>query len=273
MKLNAFWTGSDLSYVEQLCLSSAVAVGHSVDLWTYVPISNVPAGVTLRDARQVMPESKIIWNRRKNSPGLGSDIFRLTLQKQRFGCYTDCDLLFLKPIVDADYIFGLDGPNYVNNAVLKLPADCPIIDANLNLIEAKPIVPPWWPLRRRVRQRLKALIGLDMKSDNFPWSTLGPTALSYFAKQYGLIDLALPTDVFYPNPFRLASAAFEPSSACRERITDRTVAVHLWNNRIGAFKEAPPPPGSLIHEYCLKLGVAYSTPTNSPSALTAAAAQ
>jgi hypothetical protein len=261
MKLNAFWTGSDLTYVEHLCLASAIAVGHNVDLWAYAPIGNVPATVTLRDACQVMPESKVIWNKRKNSPGVGADVFHLILQKQGRGCYIDCDLLFLKPIIDADHIFGLDGQNYLNNAVIKLPAECPIIDANLSLIAAKPIVPPWWPLRRRVKQRLKALVGLDLKSDNLPWSTLGPTALSYFAKQYGLIDLALPTDVFYPNPSRLASAAFEPGSACRERITDRTVAVHLWNNKIGALKEAPPPPGSLIYEYCLKLGVACSLRT------------
>lgn len=261
MKLNALWVGGDLTYIEQLCLTSALRVGHEVDLWAYEQIGNVPAGVKIRDAREVMPESMVIWHKQRNTPGVGADLFRIFLQKQARGCYIDCDLLFLKPILDAEYIFCWDTPNIVhkagrvptpslvNNAVLKLPSNCPIIDSILALAAAKPIVPPWWPLRRRVKQRLKALIGRDRKIDNLPWITLGPSALTHFTREHRLLHKVLPSEIFYPVPPRHAAELFAPSAAIHDCITDRTVAVHLWHSKIGSFKNAPPPVGSFMHEH------------------------
>ena len=261
MKLNALWVGGDLTYIEQLCLTSALWVGHEVDLWAYEQIGNVPAGVKIRDAREVMPESLMIWSKQKNSPAVGADIFRIFLQKQGRGCYIDCDLLFLKPIVDAEYIFCWDTPDIVhkagsvpksrlvNNAVLKLPSDSPIIDPILALAAAKPIVLPWWSLRRRVKQRLNALIGRDRKIDNLPWTALGPSALTHFAREHGLLHKVLPSEIFNPVPPKRAEELFAPSAPIHDCITDRTVAVHLWHSKIGAFKNTPPPVGSFMHEH------------------------
>lgn len=256
MKLNAFWTGSDLSYLEQLCLRSALEVGHEIDLWSYGAIGNVPAGIRLRDASEVMPQSMCVWNKRAKSFGVGADIFRILLQKQNRGCYIDCDLLFLKPMTDSEYIFGEDGKRLVNNAVLKLPPDSPVIDPILKLATSDLIVPPWWPLQNRIKQRLKALIGYERKIDDLPWVALGPAALTHFLNVHGLRDKALPYDVFYPIPSKRAAEFFTPGAAVRKDITDRTITVHLWHQRLRAFKEAPPPVDSFIYEHCVRLGIA-----------------
>lgn len=250
MKLNAFWTGGDLTYLERVCLNSALDVGHQVDLWSYEQINNVPLQINLRNAREVMPEHMCIWNKRENSPGPGSDIFRMLLQKQGRGCYIDCDLLLLRPIEDREYIF-CEG----ENAVLKLPPDCPIIDPILRLAASDPMLPPWWSIAKRTKQRFKALIGRDQKIEDMSWVTLGPKAFTYFLEAHGLRSNALPGEVFFPVPFERASELFRPGASIDEYFTSDTVAVHLWNNAIKAFKEALPPVGSFIHEQCVKQGV------------------
>jgi hypothetical protein len=253
MLLNAFWTGSNLTYLEQLCLTSAIDVGHKVDLWSYERIGNIPAGVQLRDASEVMPKSMCVWNKKKNSPGVGADIFRILLQKQNRGCYIDCDMLFLKQMADAEYIFCEDGNDLVNNAVLKLPPDCPVIDQVLELAASDPIILPWWSRKRRLRQRLKSYIGWEMKIDALPWIALGPRALTYFLEQHNLRHHALPGTVFYPVPSTRAADVLTPGAAVHERITNKTVAVHLWNNQLGQRKYAPPPIGSFVADHMWRL--------------------
>src|ERR1043165_8447512 len=52
--INALWIGQ-LSPLERLCLSSFAAHGHRVHVYTYDAIENVPRGVTLQDAAQILP--------------------------------------------------------------------------------------------------------------------------------------------------------------------------------------------------------------------------
>ena len=52
-RLNSLWVGDRLGYIEQLCLVSALAVGHRFTLYSYTPdvLRGVPNGIDLRDAR------------------------------------------------------------------------------------------------------------------------------------------------------------------------------------------------------------------------------
>lgn len=259
MRLNALWVGGDLSYIEQLCLISAIDVGHQVTLWTYEHVGGVPAGVDVGDAPDVMPRTMCVWNKKGKSFGAGADIFRILLQKQNRGCYIDCDLLLLKPIPDSEYILCEDGRQYVNNAILKLPPDCPIIDPIVELATAEVIVLPWWSWSRRVRQRLKGYVGLHKRIDELPWIALSGMAITYYLEVYGLRGKALSYEAYYPIPSKRVAEFFTPSAALHG-ITDQTIAVHLWNNKIPtALKNAPPPPGSFIHQHCVRLGIATET--------------
>jgi hypothetical protein len=59
--------------------------------------------------------------------------------------------------------------------------------------------------------------------------------------------------MFYPIPSARAMEFLTPGAAVDQDITDRTVAVHLWNNRLAAFKNTPPPAGSFIGEHFRRL--------------------
>jgi hypothetical protein len=121
--INGLWIGQ-LSPVEQLCLRSFVAGGHSVHLYTYEPIQNVPQGVTLRDASQILPASQVFHNRLgkgKGSLAAFSDLFRYKLLLDKGGWWVDADVFCLKPFdFAAPYVFGAEDKP-VASGVLKMP--------------------------------------------------------------------------------------------------------------------------------------------------------
>jgi hypothetical protein len=124
--INALWIGQ-LSPLEQLCLKSFVARGHSVHLYTYDPIENVPQGVTLQDAAQILPPSQIFRNRLgkgKGSVAAFSDLFRYKLLLDKGGWWVDADVFCLKPFdFAAPYVFGAEDKP-VASGIIKMPRGC-----------------------------------------------------------------------------------------------------------------------------------------------------
>ncbi len=47
-----------------------------MDLYTYDEHLRAPAGVSVRDAAEIMPRDRVLFHRRGNSPALFSDLFR-----------------------------------------------------------------------------------------------------------------------------------------------------------------------------------------------------
>lgn len=74
-----FWHGPRLGPVHAACLRSCQRVGHGAVLHCYAPPEDVPPGVTLRDARAVMPEADLLRHRESGSVALGADCFRFRL--------------------------------------------------------------------------------------------------------------------------------------------------------------------------------------------------
>ena len=98
-RLNSLWVGDSLGYLERLCLASARAAGHPFTLYAYAPekLQHVPDWVELRDAREVMPEDRLLRYRGSNSIALGSDFFRYALMTKGVG-YWYIGFYFLKPL-------------------------------------------------------------------------------------------------------------------------------------------------------------------------------
>ncbi len=264
MRLNALWVEGDLSYMEQLCLLSALDVGHKVTLWTYGEVTGVPRGVEVADAHVVMPRSMIVeGGKREKRVDVGSDFFRLMLMRTGYGCYIDCDMLLLKPIPDMPYIFGLEEPDQLCNAVLRLPPNCEIIEDIFNMVEGTVIL-PWWSRSRKLKQHLRALVGKDKKIGDVHRTSYGPTALTYFAKKYDLMRHALPNEAFYPNHPSCAADIFHHASLVEAKIKPNTIAVHLWHNEVKGYKHRIPIiPGTFLHKHCSRLGVDVAQPIGS----------
>src|SRR4051812_10885773 len=89
--INGLWIGQ-LSPLEQLCIRSFIVQGHPYHLYTYDALDNVPAGVTLQDAGQILPKSLIFRNqlgKGKGSVAAFSDLFRYKLLLERGGWWVD----------------------------------------------------------------------------------------------------------------------------------------------------------------------------------------
>jgi hypothetical protein len=262
--LCALWGGGSLSYIERLCLTSMLDTGHKVALYTYDGVPNAPAGVDMRDGREVMPQTMMVSHAKLKSVAIGSDLFRYRLLQKELGCWVDTDMLFLKPLRSASHIFGYETSESINNAVLKLPPDSPILADIMHMVERVPIIPPWWPVRKKVEQWGRWIAGKSRGIERMKWATTGPRAVTHFANKHRLQGYAMPIDVFYPNPWEGAFDVFDLDVDIDERFTGQTIGVHLWNTEIRRLKIFTPPAGSFIDRHCKRLGIEHDSQIGAP---------
>jgi hypothetical protein len=239
------WIGSSLGSVERACMRSVLRQGHELSLYCYAPPTGVPGGVALRDAAEIAPESGIVRHR-GGSAALFANLFRYRLQQEGRGIWLDCDVYLLAPIGGADeHLFGEEAPGRINNAVLRLPPDSPLLPPLIALFDDK-IVPPWLPLRARLAAGWRLARTGKAGLSQMPWGVAGPMAVTALAHEYGLSAQARPPEIFYPIPWQEAGWIRDPARRLEEMTTPRTVGLHLWNECIKAFKDEPAPPGSFL---------------------------
>lgn len=194
--INAIWIGPKLGPIHVACLRSFLRQGHRVVLHCYERPADTPADVEIADARNLLPESRIIRYRGTGSFALFSNLLRYEILKAGLGIYVDCDVYCLRPIEDAEYIFGREGilkGSSINNVVLKLPRDCPALAALCAIKDTRDFVPPWEKVRRRLLQWLRGPAAVTPLED-LPWGTTGPRALSFYAEKFGISRYASPVD-------------------------------------------------------------------------------
>ena len=241
----SLWIGPRLGAVERACLRSVLRHGHRPALYCYRPVEGVPAGVELRDAAAVIPEARIIRHQ-SGSVALFSNWFRYELMRRDEGIGLDLDMYLLAPLpAEPRSLMGLQGPGLINTAVLRLPSDSPVLPPLLALFEERG-VPPWLPLWPRLKAALRLWRTGRSGLARMPWGTAGPLALTALARRAGIDHLAVPPAVFYPVPHGRAAWLRTPGVALDAMIAPESVAIHLWNEKIRAFKDAPAPPGSFL---------------------------
>jgi hypothetical protein len=251
--LNTLWVEGPLSYLEKVCLKSAIKQGHIVILYTYYDVSGVPKGVEVRDGREIMSETYLMKHKKSNSWSLCSNIFRYFLMEQQRGVWIDTDVYFVRPLKTnaGNYVFGWQKDALLNGAVLQLPADSPLLNALIDFVHTPGIIPAWLPWRKKLRYQIRPWLGLrPLHLSELPWGVIGPRALTHFTKELGVTEYAMPQDVFYPLPPKQAKLLFEPDADIESYITERTVAIHFWNEIIKGLKHFPAPEGSFMARIC-----------------------
>jgi len=263
--LNTMWVEGPLSYVEQVCLKSALACGHHVVLYIYFDVTGVPEGVEVRDGREVMSEEYLMKQKKRNSWSLCSNIFRYFLMRDADNIWIDTDVYFLRQldVPDGTLLFGWQKEDLLNGAILRLPPGSELLDDLIEFVHMPGIVPPWLPWRKRLRYQIRPWLGLrPLSLAEHPWGVIGPRALTHFARELELTHHAVPPDVFYPLPPKHAKLLFDPEAHVDSYITDKTIAVHLWNEGIKELKRQPPPEGSFMARICSEYGVATNCAMN-----------
>jgi Alpha 1,4-glycosyltransferase conserved region len=249
--IDCFWFGGLLGEIEQICLLSMLKQGHKVRLFHYEKLLNVPGGIEIADAKDILPRDEFIFHRANGSPALGADKLRYRIMKNGLGLWLDTDVILLRSIDQDDaYIFGLEVDAVINNAVLYLPMNASITEEICNFVDQIYPIPPFYDTATRIELERRAKSGFPVDVQDLPWGVYGPRALTYFVQRNNLHCFAQPSDVFYPVDWREAHALFASAFNNGTLITTSTIAVHLWNYVLRRPSKIRPhnPVGKLIVE-------------------------
>jgi hypothetical protein len=230
--IQMFWHGAPLSRLERLSIASFRENGHPVDLYVYDDPGELPPGVRLREAAEILPRSAIFVHRRSGSLGLFADWFRYLLLFERGGIWADADVVCLKPFeYTQPEIFGWQDERYINNAVLGLPPKHPLAKWLAEASEHPNRILPYDQPYQRLRKWRRRLLQGNRREET-GWGESGPKGLTQAAHHMGYADRALPSWHFYPvapgdheNLFRRP-----PAGQDALKLNGGSRAVHLWNN-------------------------------------------
>ena len=222
--IQSFWVGH-IGTIERLAMSSYAKNGHPFDLYSYgVPYGDVPEGVTIKDARDIVPENDI-WE--FNTPQQFADWFRWNLLYKKGGWWVDLDTVCLRPFdleqstvlveeaLPNDSVKSIawamrtqdlrdiwqGGGRFIGNGFLKFSAGSDVLKWMIN--ECQELRSEWRSL---------------------PWISIGPALVTRAANLFRIPSFSYTA--FQPIPGYLANLFLDASTV----VPDNCYAVHLWKS-------------------------------------------
>lgn len=266
----SFWHG-EMSWLEQLCLTSFVRHGHKVRVFAYERPTGLPEGVYWEDAARILPQDQMFFYKKNGTPAVFSDLFRLELMRREEGLWVDCDIYCYRPFTDLGaFVFGWEVPpgadgkgGSINNAVLRCPSDSLLLKDLIDVFKpenarASERFLPW---HRRAEMFVRRLFGEKIAVFDMQFGATGPFPLTHYARRYGLIDEVKAPEVFYPVPYEKIPELMEPGSDIADFVTEKTLGVHVWRSQLtnrGRAGIAAPAPDSALAKLCAQEGITVS---------------
>ena len=96
-QVQSLWIGGDLSTMERLSAQSFIKQGEEYHLYTYGDVGNIPPGVVVCDANEILDESEI-FTYKNGSYSAFSNLFRFTLLEKCGGYWADTDLICVRSL-------------------------------------------------------------------------------------------------------------------------------------------------------------------------------
>jgi hypothetical protein len=228
------WIGERLSLLEQLTLKLYQKQGFTPNLWAYDRIENVPDGVVIRDAEEILPRRTVFAFEPKyvsenfgtGSYSLWSDRFQLSVLQKFGGWYSQLDVACIKWPEDTEYYFSSDhfaSEQGFDPSVMKVPQHAEFIPGCIKELE------------ERVNQR----------TAGFGWC-FSMEIMSRHIKNHGL--------------WRFASSNVE-QNGCLNYMTgtavpsENTEFIHWWNALWSKELKNTPQPGSFYHKLLMEVGL------------------
>ena len=206
------WVGGPLSALERLTLTSWLANGHEVHLYSYGKPANAPKGLRICDAREILPAEADTHN---SAGGQGpvrfSDRFSFALLQALGGIWVGIDVVCLRPLEFAaglEYFFASE----------MLPAQTG--DEGKLRIRASTCVmkaPAGSPLTKHCVDIAGATAGDD--------ATTGPLLLHGAVEKFNMTTALLNPNLFCPVPFWNMTALISGMTV----LPPESYGVHLWN--------------------------------------------
>lgn len=223
--IQSLWIGSRLSTMERLSITSFLTNGHRFHLYAYDSIAGLPAGVTIMDANQILPQSRVFRYSGSGSFAGFSNFFRYKLLLDRGGWWVDVDTICLRPFDFAEeYVFSSEvhqGAEVIDSAAMKAPQGSEFAEYAWGVCNAK-----------------------DPKK--LVWGETGPRLVAEAVERCRLHQYVRSAATFCPIPFRKWESVLEPDHL--QEFAGDVFAVHLWNEMwrdSGRDKDAAYPAGCL----------------------------
>ncbi len=235
-QIGALWMEGSLSFLEQLCLKSFVDAGHHVKLYHYGPLQNVPDGIELADAADILPRTDFLQHQRTGSPALHSDLFRYWMLKSNDNMiWADTDAYCMKKFETPNgHFYGWESEKHINGGVLGLPKDCDTLRELLEFTSDEFAIPTWYSdeYTRELEEARDS--GNPVHASEQPWGVWGPHAVTHFLHKTGEAKYALPQEGLYPFTYRDRRKMLKRNFDTTGIITENTYSVHLYGRRMRA---------------------------------------
>lgn len=257
-QIGMMWMHGSLSFLEQLCVKSFVDAGHHTILYTYEEVGQVPQGVELRNAADILPEVGVVVHERTGSPAPHADQFRYHMLRcnERI-IWADTDAYCRKPFLTEDgHFFGWESKKHINNGVLGLPQDSEALHLLIEHCSDKYSIPTWYGEDYAKELEQKKAAGNPVHAGEQPWGVWGPHALTHFLHKTGEDRFALPQEALYPFSFRDRRKIVKPKVRASDYVTERTRSIHLYGRRMRKFVAerfgGVPDPSGLLGQLLIK---------------------
>lgn len=119
---NSYWGGCDLPPYARLSINSYVKQGHKYLLWTHDDLKNVPDGVIVKDANEIIPRQAFYERDNWKKCLSFSDWFRYKLLYERGGWWVDTDAVMMPgaEVPEGEIIFWRGASYHVMNGIMKV---------------------------------------------------------------------------------------------------------------------------------------------------------
>jgi hypothetical protein len=188
-------------------------------------------GCAVKDAREIF-HSPTAAGLKRYLPQTYSNLFRLEGIAAGAGTWIDLDMVLLKPLPTAPYLFGWEGETAVCNSVLSLPTKSAVLIEYLDMLHSDPAMlsAPSRSWHQRFNRRIKA-ISRPIRGKAPPLPDSWPLLLTHLLGKHGLLPYAQPRSVFYPvPPVKHVMSRLHVPGVLESFVMPDTVGVHLWRH-------------------------------------------
>lgn len=204
--IQCLWIGKQISRMERLSMKSFLNNSHTVHLYTYDHIKDIPEGIEVIDANKIVPAEKIFKYKNYDSYAGFANLFRYKLLLEKGGFWSDLDIVCLRPITtDAKYVFASERrPGQavqVNNCFMGAPTNSEIMEYCYSS-------------------------ALGKKPKELHWGETGPKLLTEAVIKFELDEFVTHPDVFCPVDYWNCQYFITKSI---KDIDEDAYAIHLWN--------------------------------------------
>jgi hypothetical protein len=242
--IQSLWVGPSLSKMEQLCIKSFLAHGHTFHLYTYEDVSNVPDGCIIKNGVEILGRDKIFTYQNgaeKGSVSGFSNFFRYKLLHDKGGYWVDMDMVCFKR-------FDFPGPYIVSSQLDE--------SGNQELNCGVVLAPPGNTMCKEAFD-----ICMSKDTSTVAFGQTGPVLIRAIVKKLGLDQYGASYNAFCPIHYYELNKIVGENNNIDEfmvNLIKDSYGVHLWNElwrRKGIDKNGVFPVNSLYQHLLNKHGL------------------